>query len=188
MEACVVEESSIFAFSAASFRRCRAILSWRRSMPPLSAANLSAIQSMTRWSQSSPPRWLSPAVDRTSNTPSPSSSTETSNVPPPRSNTRIFSIFVHLVEAVGQGSRGRLVDDTFHLEASDLASVFGGLALSVVEVCGNGNDGLSNRAGPRCFSASAFSFCRTMAEISSGVYSLPSMSTTERPSLPFATL
>ncbi len=41
---------------------------------------------------------------------------------------------------------------------------------------------------PTRFSASAFSFCRTMAEISSGVYSLPSISTTERPSLPFTTL
>ena len=36
---------------------------------------------------------MSPAVDRTSNTPSPTSSTETSNVPPPKSKTKIVSLF-----------------------------------------------------------------------------------------------
>ena len=46
---------------------------------------------MIFWSKSSPPRWLSPAVDNTSNTPSPNSRIDTSNVPPPRSNTKIFS-------------------------------------------------------------------------------------------------
>ena len=49
-------------------------------------------------------------------------------------------IFVHLVEAVSQSSSG-----TLHFEASNFASVFGGLTLSIVEVCRNGNDGLSNR-------------------------------------------
>ena len=44
---------------------------------------------MTASSQSSPPSWVSPEVDLTSNTPSPSSSTDTSKVPPPRSNTRM---------------------------------------------------------------------------------------------------
>ena len=42
---------------------------------------------MIRWSQSSPPSWVSPWVAFTSNTPSPISISETSNVPPPRSNT-----------------------------------------------------------------------------------------------------
>ena len=40
---------------------------YKRQMP-FSAWNLSAIQSMMRWSQSSPPRWLSPAVDAVSYT------------------------------------------------------------------------------------------------------------------------
>ncbi len=44
-------------------------------------------------SKLSPPRWLSPAVAFTSNTPSPISSTDTSNVPPPRSKTRIVWSF-----------------------------------------------------------------------------------------------
>ena len=39
--------------------------------------------------QSSPPSLVSPAVDFTSKTPSPSSSTDTSKVPPPRSKTRM---------------------------------------------------------------------------------------------------
>ena len=84
------DDSSIFAFSAASFRRWPAILSAARSTP-CAFLNSATIQSMTRWSQSSPPRCVLPAVDFTSNTPSPSSSTDTSNVPPPRSNTRIVT-------------------------------------------------------------------------------------------------
>ena len=81
-------ESSILAFSAASFSRCSAILSFDRSTPSVSLNDFTS-QSMTRWSQSSPPRWVLPEVDLTSKTPSPISRTETSNVPPPRSNTRI---------------------------------------------------------------------------------------------------
>ena len=82
-------ESSILAFSAASLRRCRAMGSLRRSMP-FSCWNSSASQVMMRWSKSSPPRWVSPLVAFTSNTPSPSSRIEISNVPPPRSNTAIL--------------------------------------------------------------------------------------------------
>ena len=83
----VAADSSILAFSAASRSRCSAILSAPRSMP-CSPRNVLTRWSMTRWSQSSPPRWLSPEVDLTSMTPSPSSSRETSKVPPPRSKTR----------------------------------------------------------------------------------------------------
>ncbi|ADE19588.1 hypothetical protein MCRO_0572 [Mycoplasma crocodyli MP145] len=44
-------------------------------------------------SQSSPPKWLSPDVERTSNVPFSNSRTETSNVPPPRSYTKTFIAF-----------------------------------------------------------------------------------------------
>ena len=77
-------ESSILAFSAASFRRCMAMASFERSTP-WSFLNSARIQSMTRWSMLSPPRCVSPLVDLTSTTPSPTSRIEMSNVPPPKS-------------------------------------------------------------------------------------------------------
>ncbi len=85
-------ESSIFAFSAASFRRCRASF-WRARSIPWSFLNSAMIQSIRRWSMLSPPRCVSPLVDLTSTTPSPTSSTEMSNVPPPKSKTAIVSSF-----------------------------------------------------------------------------------------------
>mmetsp|Transcript_32269 Transcript_32269/g.80930 ORF Transcript_32269/g.80930 Transcript_32269/m.80930 type:complete len:230 (+) Transcript_32269:901-1590(+) len=45
---------------------------------------------ITRWSKSSPPRWVSPLVARASKTPSSMVRTDTSKVPPPRSYTRMF--------------------------------------------------------------------------------------------------
>ena len=81
---CITVDSSIFAFSAASFRRCRAIGSLERSIP-WSRLNSATSHSMMRASKSSPPRCVSPLVDFTSNTPSASSRIEMSYVPPPKS-------------------------------------------------------------------------------------------------------
>ncbi len=61
MEVLVELDSSFLACSAASFRRCRAILSLLRSTPYLFLTSPTS-QSMIFWSQSSPPRWLSPLV------------------------------------------------------------------------------------------------------------------------------
>ena len=83
-------ESSILAFSAASFRRWTAMGSLERSMP-WSFLNSAASHSISFWSRSSPPRCVSPFVDLTSKTPSASSRIEISYVPPPRSKTAIFS-------------------------------------------------------------------------------------------------
>ena len=79
-------DNSIFAFSAASRKRCIAILSLERSMPSC-FLNSETSQSTIFWSKSSPPRWVSPLVAFTSNTPSPISRMDTSKVPPPRSYT-----------------------------------------------------------------------------------------------------
>ena len=84
ISACCALESSHFAVSAASLRRCSDIGSLRRSIPWL-LRNSCAIQSITAWSKSSPPRCVSPFVLFTSKTPSPISRIEMSNVPPPRS-------------------------------------------------------------------------------------------------------
>ena len=84
MSVCSADDNSIFAFSAASFNLCRASLSDLRSIP-LSFLNSEIKYSTTALSKSSPPKNVSPLVDLTSKTPSPSSRMETSNVPPPKS-------------------------------------------------------------------------------------------------------
>ena len=53
-------------------------------------------------------------------------------------------VFLALFEAVGQGRSGGLVDDALDLEAGDLSGVLGGLTLRVVEVGGDGDDGLGD--------------------------------------------
>ncbi len=77
-------ESSILACSAASLRRCTTILSLATSMP-VSFLNSAMSQSITRWSTSSPPRCVSPLVEMTWTTLSPTSRMEMSKVPPPKS-------------------------------------------------------------------------------------------------------
>ncbi len=83
-------DNSIFAFSTASLILIIALLSFDTSIPSF------FLNSFTTYlcsfsSISSPPNWVSPAVDNTSTTPSPYSITVTSKVPPPRSRTQIFN-------------------------------------------------------------------------------------------------
>ena len=49
-----------------------------------------------------------------------------------------------LLEAVGQGGGGGLVDDAQHLESGDLAGILGGVALGVVEVSRDRDDRLGD--------------------------------------------
>ena len=81
---CITPLKSFFAFSAASFKRCKAIVSCFKSIP-FSFLNVSAIQSTNTLSKSSPPKCVSPFVDNTSKVPSAKSRILTSNVPPPKS-------------------------------------------------------------------------------------------------------
>ena len=53
--------------------------------------------------------------------------------------------FLGAIESVGQRRRGGLVDQAQHFKAGHAARVFGGLALRIVEVGGNGDDRLRNR-------------------------------------------
>ena len=50
------------------------------------------------------------------------------------------------LQPIGERGRGRLVDDAKDLEAGDAAGILGGLALGIVEIGGNGNDGLRDLA------------------------------------------
>ena len=49
-----------------------------------------------------------------------------------------------LLKAVGKRCGGGLVDDAQDLETGDLAGILGGIALGVVEVSGDGDDGLGD--------------------------------------------
>ena len=79
----------LFAFSTSRLSFCTARSSVRRSLPVFFLNTLMKC-SMTLWSKSSPPRWVSPLVAITSKTPSAMVRSDTSKVPPPRSKTRMF--------------------------------------------------------------------------------------------------
>ena len=111
---------------------------------PSCLRNSPTIQSMTRWSRLSPPRCVSPLVDL--HLDDALADFEDGDVE--RAAAEVVDgdgLVLLLVEPVRQRGRRRLVDDAQHFETGDLAGVLGRLALRVVEVRGNGDDGLRDR-------------------------------------------
>ena len=123
---------------------------------------------MMRWSQSSPPR-LGVAVGRL-DLEHAVADLEHGHVEGAAAEVEHEDrlVFGALVEAVGERGRGRLVDDAQHLEAGDRAGFLGGGALGVVEVRGDGDDGLGDGVA-EVASASRLSFISVRALISWGV-------------------
>jgi hypothetical protein len=122
-----VDDSSILAFSAASFRRCSAILSLRRSMP---CSFLNSSRASRRSPCRSCRRRGGVAVGRL-HLEHAVADLEDRDVE--RAAAEVVDgdrLVLLLVEAVGERRRGRLVDDALDVEAGDLAGVLGRLALA----------------------------------------------------------
>mmetsp|Transcript_6370 Transcript_6370/g.21364 ORF Transcript_6370/g.21364 Transcript_6370/m.21364 type:complete len:215 (+) Transcript_6370:1219-1863(+) len=165
-----VEESSIFAFSAASVRRCSACLSFIKSTPSdflKSAASHSTI----RLSKSSPPRNVSPEVESTSKTPSPTSRMDTSKVPPPRSKIKIVSLAFFSNPYANDAAVGSLMILRTSIPAIWPASLVACLCESL-KYAGTVITALVT-VSPRYAAASSQSFRRIWALISSAAKSFP---------------
>ena len=139
---CCALESSILAFSAASFRRCSARRSVRRSMP-FSFLNSSARKLTTRLVEILAAQegvaigglHFEDAVADFQHRDVEGAAAKVID----RDGAGLF-----LVQAIGQRRGGGLVDDAKNFQARDLAGVLGRLALGVVEIGGNGDDGLGD--------------------------------------------
>mmetsp|Transcript_57951 Transcript_57951/g.164989 ORF Transcript_57951/g.164989 Transcript_57951/m.164989 type:complete len:255 (+) Transcript_57951:805-1569(+) len=165
-------DSSTFAFSAASVKRCKACLSCNKSMPS-AFLKPSANQSTMTLSKSSPPRWVSPLVESTSQTPSPTSSTETSKVPPPRSNTMMVSLDFFSRPYASEAAVGSFTMRNTSSPAILPASLVAWRCESL-KYAGTVTTALLTVA-LRYLPASAASLRRTCAEISSGANCLPAI-------------
>src|SRR5438874_8918840 len=153
---------------------------------PWDFLNSATSQSTTALSKLSPPRWLSPEVALTSNTPSPISRIETSNVPPPRSKTRMVwsdSLSRPYASEAAVGSlMMRLTSSPATLPASLVAWRWSSLKYAGTVMTA------ASTASPRYASASLLSLPRIIALISGGEYCLPPASTRASPLGPETTL
>ena len=172
---CIADDSSIFAFSAASRTRCSAILSFARSTPS-DFLKFSTSEFVIATSKSSPPRNVSPFVAFTSNTPPDTSRIDTSNVPPPRSYTAITlssSLSSPYASAAAVGSL--MIRTMFSFEiapASFVACLCASLKYAGTVTTAFGT------VAPRCASAVSRIFSSTNDPIWLGEYSLPAESAT----------
>ena len=82
-------------------------------------------------------------VDLTSKTPSPISRWKCRS--PTAQIVDGDALVLFLIQTIGEGSRGRLVNDAQHGQAGDLAGIFGGLALAVIEIRGDRDNGFRDR-------------------------------------------
>ena len=107
-------------------------------------APMSAIKpSMIADTKSSPPRKLSPAVARTSITPSKHLQERDVEGAAAEIENQDAASPPGLVQAVGERRGGRLVEQALDLEPGELAGGAGRLALGVVEIGRHGDDGLA---------------------------------------------
>ncbi|VUT26204.1 MAG: hypothetical protein MASP_01380 [Candidatus Methanolliviera sp. GoM_asphalt] len=168
------EESSIFAFSASSRIRCIAVRSPLKSIPSFSL-NPATSQSITAASMSVPPRCVSPLVESTSYTPSPTSITVTSKVPPPKSRTAtLYSPSLPSPYAIAAAVGSFIILSTLNPAISPasfvacrwLSSKYAGAVITA-----------ASTFSPKYASASVFIFCNTIEAISCGVNSLSTVFT-----------
>mmetsp|Transcript_45984 Transcript_45984/g.73612 ORF Transcript_45984/g.73612 Transcript_45984/m.73612 type:complete len:295 (-) Transcript_45984:538-1422(-) len=169
MEVVAVEDSSILAFSAASVRRCSACLSFFRSTPSVALKSFASHSTM-RLSKSSPPRKVSPEVESTSNTPSPTSRMDTSKVPPPRSKIRMVSLDLRSKPYASDAAVGSLMMRSTSMPAMAPASLVAWRCESL-KYAGTVITALVTVV-PRYDAASSHSLRSTCAEISSAAKSL----------------
>ena len=64
---------------------------------------------------------------------------------------RYLGMIFELVQTVGQCRGGRLIDDAFHHEPGQLAGLAGGVALGIVEIGGDCDDGVCDRFAEKDF-------------------------------------
>ena len=143
MSVSITVESSILAFSAASFRRCSAIRSLLEidavallelGGDPLDDALIEVVAAEVRV-----------AVGRLDLD---DALADFQDRDVERAAAEVVDgnrLVLLLVEPVGQRRRGRLVDDAHDLETGDLAGLLRRLPLRVVEVGRHGDDGLGHR-------------------------------------------
>ena len=134
------ELSSFFAFSHASWSRCNAIVSLRRSMPYCFLELVGDVVDQALVEVVAAQVGVAVGADDAEHAVGHFQHRDVERAAAEVEHDDLFVLL--LVEAIGQRGGGRLVDDPGDFQAGDLAGVLGGLALGVVEIGRHGNHGL----------------------------------------------